>query len=61
MIGNLTPPVGMMLFVISNVGKVKLSNLYRSILPFVAVAIIVLLLVTYIPSFSTLIPNLLMP
>ena len=61
MIGNLTPPVGMMLFVISNVGKVKLSNLYRSILPFVAVAIIVLLLVTYILSFSTLIPNLLMP
>ena len=61
MIGNLTPPVGMMLFVISNVGKVKLSNLYRSILPFVAVAIIVLLLVTYIPAFSTLIPNLLMP
>ena len=61
MIGNLTPPVGMMLFVISNVGKVKLSNLYRSILPFVAVAIIVLLLVTYIPSFSTLIPYLLMP
>lgn len=61
MIGNLTPPVGMMLFVISNVGKVKLSNLYRSILPFAAVAIIVLLLVTYIPAFSTLIPNLLMP
>ena len=61
MIGNLTPPVGMRLLVISNLGKVKLSNLYRSILPFVAVAIIVLLLVTYIPSFSTLIPNLLMP
>ena len=61
MIGNLTPPVGMMLFVISNVGRVKLSSLYRSILPFVAVAIIALLLVTYVPSFSTFIPNLLMP
>lgn len=61
MIGNLTPPVGMMLFVISNVGKVKLSALYRSILPFVGVAIIALMLVTYIPAFSTFIPNLLMP
>lgn len=61
MIGNLTPPVGMMLFVISNVGKVKLSVLYKSILPFVAVAVAVLMLVTYIPSFSTFIPNLLMP
>lgn len=61
MIGNLTPPVGMMLFVISNVGKVKLSALYKTILPFVAVAIVALLLVTYIPAFSTFIPNLLMP
>lgn len=61
MIGNLTPPVGMMLFVISNVGRVKLSSLYRAILPFVAVAIVALLLVTYVPSFSTYIPNLLMP
>lgn len=61
MIGNLTPPVGMMLFVISNVGKVKLSALYRAILPFVAVAVVALLLVTYVPAFSTFIPNLLMP
>ena len=61
MIGNLTPPVGMMLFVISNVGKVKLSALYKAILPFVAVAIVALLLVTYVPVFSTFIPNLLMP
>ena len=61
MIGNLTPPVGMMLFVISNVGKVKRSALYRSILPFVGVAVIALMLVTYIPAFSTFIPNLLMP
>lgn len=61
MIGNLTPPVGMMLFVISNVGKVKLSVLYKQILPFVGVAVAVLMLVTYIPSFSTFIPNLLMP
>ena len=61
MIGSLPPPVGMMLFVISNVGKVKLSALYRSILPFVGVAVIALMLVTYIPAFSTFIPNLLMP
>ena len=61
MIGNLTPPVGMMLFVISNVGKVKLSALYRAILPFVGVAVVALLIVTYVPAFSTFIPNLLMP
>ena len=61
MVGTLTPPVGMMLFIVSNVGKVKLSVLYRSILPFCCVAIIVLLLITYIPPLTTWLPNLLMP
>lgn len=61
MIGNLTPPVGMMLFVCSNVGKVRLTELYRAILPFIAAAVVTLILVTYVPGFSTFIPNLLMP
>ena len=29
MVGTLTPPVGMMLFIVSNVGKVKLSVMYK--------------------------------
>ncbi|MCI6568221.1 MAG: aldolase/citrate lyase family protein [Dysosmobacter sp.] len=41
--------------------RTKLSSLYRAILPFVAVAIVALMLVTYVPAFSTFIPNLLMP
>lgn len=61
MVGTLTPPVGMMLFITSNVGKVKLSVLYRTILPFVAVAVLVLMLITYVPVFTTWLPNLLMP
>ena len=61
MVGTLTPPVGMMLFIVSNVGKVKLSVMYRTILPFCGVAIIVLLLVTYIPALTTWLPGLLMP
>lgn len=60
MIGMLTPPVGMCLFVTSNVAKIKLSVLYRRIMPFIAAALIVLALVTYIPAVSTFIPNLLM-
>ena len=61
MVGNLTPPVGMMLFIVSNVGKVKLSVMYRVILPFCAVAIIVLLLITYVPALTTWLPGVLMP
>ena len=61
MVGTITPPVGMMLFIVSNVGKVKLSVLYKTILPFCAVAIVVLLLITYIPQLTTWLPSVLMP
>lgn len=61
MIGMLTPPVGMVLFVTANVAKLKLSVLYKQILPFIGAALIVLIIVTYFPAVSTFIPNLLMP
>ncbi|MBQ9685342.1 MAG: TRAP transporter large permease [Oscillospiraceae bacterium] len=60
MVGTLTPPVGMMLFIVSNVGKVKLSVMYKVILPFVVVAVVVLILITYIPSLTTWLPAVLM-
>lgn len=56
-IGLITPPVGMQLFVGANVGGVKLSELYKSIWPFVVVGIFVLLLITYVPGIVTLIPH----
>lgn len=61
MVGTLTPPVGMMLFIVSNVGKVKLSVMYKNILPFCFVAIVVLLVITYIPALTTWLPGLLIP
>ena len=59
MVGTITPPVGMMLFITSNVGKVKLSEMYKDILPFIMVAIIALLIITYIPGIVTFLPSLL--
>lgn len=55
-VGLITPPVGMTLFVTSNVGKIKLTDLYREILPFVAVCLFMLALVTFIPSLTLKIP-----
>ena len=60
MIGQVTPPFGVCLFVISDVGKVKLDKLYKAILPFLIPLIITLLLVTYIPGIVTWLPNLLL-
>ncbi|MDR1316654.1 MAG: TRAP transporter large permease [Spirochaetales bacterium] len=60
MIGNITPPVGMILFIVSNVGKISLSVLYVKIIPFAIVTIIVLFIVTYIPAIVTFLPGLIM-
>ena len=59
MIGQVTPPFGVCLFVISDVAKIKLDKLYRSIIPFLAPLIIVLLMCTYIPDIVIWLPNLL--
>ena len=58
-IGLITPPVGMQLFVGANVGRVKLSSLYRSIIPFCIVSLIALVVVTFFPPIVTFLPSLL--
>ena len=60
MIGQVTPPFGVCLFVISDVNKVRLESLYKSILPFLIPLIATLALVTYLPSIVTWLPNLLL-
>lgn len=56
MIGQVTPPFGVCLFVISDVGKVKLDSLYKAILPFLIPLIAVLFLCTYCPQIVTWLP-----
>ena len=60
MIGQVTPPFGVCLFVISDVNKLKLDKLYKSILPFLVPLILTLILVTYIPGIVTALPNALL-
>ena len=60
MIGQVTPPFGVCLFVISDVNKVKLESLYKAILPFLIPLILTLLMVTYIPGIVTALPNFLL-
>ncbi len=60
MIGQVTPPFGVCLFVISDVNKVKLERLYKSILPFLVPLIGTLFLVTYIPGIVTWLPSVLL-
>lgn len=57
-IGLLTPPVGAVLFIGSAVSKVPMERVVKATMPFYVCMIITLLLVTFIPSISMLLPNL---
>lgn len=59
MIGLLTPPVGMVLFVLSKVSDVPFQQCVRATMPFLAPLVIVLLLLTYIPELTLFLPELL--
>lgn len=56
-IGLLTPPVGMLLFVVSNIGRVPLATLSRGIVPFLAWSILVLFLLILFPTLTTWLPS----
>ncbi|MGO2036723.1 MAG: TRAP transporter large permease [Brevibacterium sp.] len=58
-IGLFTPPVGLNLYVGAGIGKARLEDVVRGILPFLICAIIALLLITYIPAISNWLPDLL--
>ncbi len=57
-IGLVTPPVGTVLYVASGVANVKLEELVRSLLPFLATLLLVLVLLIFFPDLVMFIPNL---
>ena len=60
MIGQLTPPVGLMSFVVLGVTGVDLAAFIRQVWPFMVVLVAVLMLITYVPSLVLVVPDLLM-
>jgi C4-dicarboxylate transporter DctM subunit len=58
-IGLITPPVGLNLFVASGIAKVSISTIIRNTGWLLVVTLIVLMLLTYIPEISLLLPRLL--
>lgn len=56
-IGMITPPVGLNLFVTSGVAGMPMMSVVRAALPFLAVLFVFLMLVTYVPWISTVLPN----
>ncbi|MCP4316783.1 MAG: TRAP transporter large permease [Hyphomicrobiales bacterium] len=59
-IGMITPPIGLNLFVTSGITGMSLIQVVKAALPFVAVLFVFLILVTYVPDLSTMLPYALM-
>ena len=57
-VGLATPPMGLVLFVASSVSRERVETVSRAILPFIAVEVAVIFLITYIPAISMTIPRL---
>jgi len=60
LIGLLTPPVGLALYVVVDIAKVSFSDVCKEIMPFYIPLITVLFLITYIPELTLFLPNLLL-
>ena len=57
MIGLLTPPVGMVLFILSKVASIPFDRTVRAVSPFLVPLLIVLLLITAIPELTLAVPK----
>jgi C4-dicarboxylate transporter DctM subunit len=57
-IGLLTPPLGLVLFVCCGIAEISLEEISRAIAPFILVMIALLFLFTYVPSISLFLPDL---
>ncbi|MEM7319169.1 MAG: TRAP transporter large permease [Pseudomonadota bacterium] len=57
-VGLATPPMGLVLFVAAAVSRERVETIAKAILPFLAIEILVIFLITYIPAISMTIPRL---
>jgi TRAP-type C4-dicarboxylate transport system permease large subunit len=58
MIGLLTPPYGLLLFVTSNITKVSIGSIVRNVLPFLFMLIVALGIITFVPDVVLWLPRM---
>ncbi len=60
-IGLITPPVGVFIYLVADIAKTTFEKVTKELLRFILVLIGTLLLLAFVPQFTTFLPNLLMP
>lgn len=57
-VGMITPPVGLNLFVAMAISKMSLQEVFKACLPLIGLMLLSLIVITYVPWFSTFLPSL---
>jgi TRAP-type C4-dicarboxylate transport system permease large subunit len=57
MIGLVTPPMGLSLYLVADIAKVKMRDVLKEMLPFYIPLVGTLVLITYVPWITTVIPR----
>lgn len=58
-VGLATPPMGLVLFVASSIGRVSIVDITKELWPFLVVHAVIILLITYVPALTLTLPRLL--
>jgi tripartite ATP-independent transporter DctM subunit len=58
-LGLIHPPLGIALFIAAGIAKVKVEDVIKPLLPFLAVLIAALMVITYVPAMTLFVPRLL--
>ena len=58
MIGLLTPPMGLALFLVADIAKVSMKDVLKQMVPYYIPLAVTLLLITYVPALTTWIPRM---
>jgi C4-dicarboxylate transporter DctM subunit len=58
-IGMLTPPFGLNIFVATGVFKIPYEKIVQGLMPFIAISLVVLLIITYVPGTALWLPRIL--
>ncbi len=58
MIGMITPPVGMSIYMLSPIVGLPVGKVFKAVLPYLASLLVALIVLTYVPQISLWLPNL---
>jgi TRAP-type C4-dicarboxylate transport system permease large subunit len=57
-VGSISPPVGMCVFTMAGVSGIRVDKIFKGVIPFLAVDVVILILMIIFPGIATYLPSL---